>query len=387
MKKQVAKIRDKRYPGCWYVPSTDTRGSEDRIYYCRYKRDGKTRDAKHGRKSEGKTWTTCSTFRAYLIAGKKTSNQEKRQEKKAATVNHLSNIWEIFKAAKGRNGIIHSEQTSFSTTFIRYKKYIIPAFGADKDLSTITPEDLDKFQLSISTPTPEDLDKFQITTARMAQTVKHIIRLTKQLCAIAGNEVKHQLPTVKNQVTEDLTSSELASLKKVLASYPNRILADMLSLIMATGIRRGEALRLQVKHLDMKRGIIQLVDRKSSGKDMDTSIPMSSMAKTILKRRIKENMRLKGANDYIFPGNNGSKRFDSKRARSIMNEAGIPKSFRPCHGLRHYYATSLVDSDVPIHVVSRLLGHASISTTERYFVARQSALQEAVEVIAKQMEV
>lgn len=94
-------------------------------------------------------------------------------------------------------------------------------------------------------------------------------------------------------------------------------------------------------------------------------------------------MALPGSNDYIFPGRLGGKRAKVRGTRKIMDQAGIPKSFRPCHGLRHWYATALVDAGQPIHVVSRLLGHSTIAMTERYYVARESALQAAVEVISE----
>jgi integrase/recombinase XerD len=46
-------------------------------------------------------------------------------------------------------------------------------------------------------------------------------------------------------------------------------------------------------------------------------------------------------------------------------KAGIQKRVHP-HGLRHSYASYLMDNGVPIHHIRRMLGHSSIAVTERY---------------------
>jgi len=45
--------------------------------------------------------------------------------------------------------------------------------------------------------------------------------------------------------------------------------------------------------------------------------------------------------------------------RKIKQLAGLPDDFRVLHGLRHHFASSLVSAGVPLHVVQRLLNHAS----------------------------
>lgn len=55
----------------------------------------------------------------------------------------------------------------------------------------------------------------------------------------------------------------------------------------------------------------------------------------------------------------------------LAKKAGIPK-FGP-HALRHYHATELARCGVPIYVISKLLGHSSIRTTEKIYVHFQDA--------------
>jgi integrase len=46
--------------------------------------------------------------------------------------------------------------------------------------------------------------------------------------------------------------------------------------------------------------------------------------------------------------------------------AGIPARLAHPHVLRAFYATTLAGEGVPVHVIARRLGHASIETTNRY---------------------
>lgn len=48
------------------------------------------------------------------------------------------------------------------------------------------------------------------------------------------------------------------------------------------------------------------------------------------------------------------------------------------HSVRHYFATALVDAGVPVPVVQRAVGHANLSTTQRYVHVRERALEAAI---------
>jgi len=61
--------------------------------------------------------------------------------------------------------------------------------------------------------------------------------------------------------------------------------------------------------------------------------------------------------------------------------AGIPERLCHPHALRSYWATSLLESGVPVHVVQDGLGHADLRTTGRYAVVRQEHTEERVDVL------
>ena len=62
----------------------------------------------------------------------------------------------------------------------------------------------------------------------------------------------------------------------------------------------------------------------------------------------------------------------------IKTAAGLPKDFRPLHGLRHFYASMLASSgDVDMYTLQKLLTHKDPTMTQRYAHLRDEALHKA----------
>ena len=85
---------------------------------------------------------------------------------------------------------------------------------------------------------------------------------------------------------------------------------------------------------------------------------------------------------YVFPGKDGGQRKDYKRiAQRVRDNAGLPKTFRPIHGLRHTYASLLASSGkVDLYTLQKLLTHESPQMTQRYAHLADEALQRAARV-------
>ncbi len=85
---------------------------------------------------------------------------------------------------------------------------------------------------------------------------------------------------------------------------------------------------------------------------------------------------------YVFPGEGGGQRVSVQKAsRRIRERAGLPKNFRPLHGLRHTYASMLASSGkVDIYTLQKLMTHKTPVMTQRYAHLRDDALRQAADL-------
>jgi integrase len=177
------------------------------------------------------------------------------------------------------------------------------------------------------------------------------------------------MPNVDNKVTEDLTPDQLQRLLEAIDVDENRTIASMMKMALATGMRRGELFRLKWNDIDLHRGFIRITESKG-GKAQE--IPLNDATKHLLEGVAK-------TSEYVFPGENGGQRVSVQKAsRRIRERAGLPKTFRPMHGLRHVFASQLASSgQVDLYVLQRLLTHKSPVMTQRYAHLRDATMKAA----------
>ena len=93
---------------------------------------------------------------------------------------------------------------------------------------------------------------------------------------------------------------------------------------------------------------------------------------------------------YVWPGKNGGPREDFRAmGRRLRDKAGLPKDWRPCHMLRHTYASMLASSGVNIYELQKLLTHGSSAMTQRYAHLSNDSLKRAAataDIIIKSIE-
>ena len=130
-------------------------------------------------------------------------------------------------------------------------------------------------------------------------------------------------------------------------------------------------LRLKWADVDFDRDFIVLRERKG-GADENLTIPMSSTVRNILLSLPR------GESELVFANESGMERAQLYHVvNRIKKKAGLPKSFRGFHGLRHAYASMLVSNGTPLYVVQQLLGHRDIRMTSRYSHLADDTLRSA----------
>jgi len=131
-------------------------------------------------------------------------------------------------------------------------------------------------------------------------------------------------------------------------------------LLILTGARLREILKLEWQHVDLERGLLLLPDSKTGAK----SIILNAPALAVL-------VGLKHAGTHVIAGQSAGTKDEKPRAdlnrpwRSIAKRAGLA-SLR-IHDLRHTHASFGASAgDLGLPIIGKLLGHARASTTQKY---------------------
>jgi len=351
-----------KYPGVYFRLSRRLGGpGKEKVYYVVYKVEGRTMEEKVGRQYQGKmTPAKAANIRGQLIEGRRKSRREKRvlAKQKRWTIDEL---WQAYE--EGRSG-----GHSFLSDKHRYKKYISDSIG-DKEPSRLNILDIERIRVSMKKEN------------KAPQTQKHVLALIKRIANYGVNQgfcnnipFRIKMPLVDNKVTEDLSPEELTRLLESIEVDHNRTAATMMKLALFTGMRRGEMFKLQWADVNFHRSFI-LIRHPKGGKSQE--IPLNKESEKLLSQWSKTK-----SSPYIFPGKGGKLRVTiGPAARRIRERAGLPKGFRPLHGLRHVYASMLASSgQVDMYTLQKLLTHKSPVMTQRYAHLRDETLRRAADL-------
>lgn len=142
----------------------------------------------------------------------------------------------------------------------------------------------------------------------------------------------------------------------------------MLELLYATGIRVSELISLNVDSVNSQLNIIRCV---GSGMK-ERIIPFGRMAAAAINDYLQygrpELLRHSADEPALFLNQLGKRMTRQgfwKMVKKYAKEAGISGEITP-HTLRHSFAAHLLENGADLRAVQELLGHADISTTQRY---------------------
>ena len=130
----------------------------------------------------------------------------------------------------------------------------------------------------------------------------------------------------------------------------------IIGLGLGFGLRVSEVINLKLEDIDSKRMIINIINSKGK---KDRIIPLSEEFLKILRLYFKQ-FRPK---EFLLNGQNSLQYTPSSCNKIVKNLFGEKYHF---HILRHSFATHLLESGVDIEIISKLLGHNSVNTTQIY---------------------
>ena len=138
----------------------------------------------------------------------------------------------------------------------------------------------------------------------------------------------------------------------------------ILELLYSSGLRVGEVAGLNVEDINTREGLVKV---KGKGRK-ERIVPVGSKAVDAIKSYMVEKILLKKKNKALFLNRTGSPLSERGIRRIVVKYArlvGVSGQIGP-HTLRHTFASHLLQAGADLRVIQELLGHASLSTTQKY---------------------
>ena len=219
------------------------------------------------------------------------------------------------------------------------------------------------------------------TINRNMALVKHLFHLAERWEIIDRAPTKNISPLADNGARERfLTLAELERLMDALRQCQSPIVPDIIRLLILTGARRSEVTQLPWGELDLEKGIWTLPAARNKSKKQKV-LPLSDAAIALLTAR-KGN-----SSPYVFPNPTTGKPLISIHDtwNRIRVQADLPDL--RIHDLRHSFASFLINAGHSLYEVQKLLGHSSITMTQRYAHLEQTTLKTATQTIEKLLHI
>jgi integrase len=249
-------------------------------------------------------------------------------------------------------------------------QYIRPAIGATK-IKAVQFEDVTRLHRAIT-------KRGTTTTAnRVLSTVSRMFALAVKWRYRADNPCKGIARNKENSRERYLTETEGARLLRALDAERDQVNADLLRLALLTGARRGEIIAMRWQDVDLTEGRWTKPHTKAGEKQ---HVPLNPQACAVLAARYAKEPAIEQ------PFLRGRKLATAERAVArcwgrVCTAAKL-EGMR-VHDLRHSFASTLANRGVDLYVLSKLLGHKKVSTTQRYAHLLDATLRAASEAAGR----
>jgi len=147
----------------------------------------------------------------------------------------------------------------------------------------------------------------------------------------------------------------------------------ILELLYSSGLRVSELVGLNISQLDLDLGLVRVMGKGRK----ERIVPVGKKACEALKDYLKERGKINGE-DPLFINKMGQRLSSRSVGRLVKRYSLISGIFRKVtpHSLRHSFATHLLDGGADIREIQEMLGHSSLSTTQRYIHISLGKLME-----------
>lgn len=290
------------------------------------------------------------------------------------------NIWDYFEEfidymAVEKNASDHTK-ANYKSDFKIFSNFLVTN-GIKPELETITTREIRKYLIYLK----NEKEYQNETIRRKINSLRSFFNfLIEQEYLIKNPMLPIKAPKKEQKIPIYLSDKEIEKLIKATMRHGGgNALRDkcFIKTLAYTGMRRQEALKLDWEDIDFNLNVIKI--RFGKGKK-ERIVPMPQSLSTDLWAYLQTRLPL--SNQAVFLSNAGN-RLTPSPAQNIFNKykkkAGLEGKGYTIHKLRHSYASLLIQSDVDLLSVQKLLGHSDLNSTKVYTHVNMDYLKEQVD--------
>ena len=220
------------------------------------------------------------------------------------------------------------------------------------------------------------------STARKLACLRSFFRFLCRRCVLEVNPARLvATPKQGKPLARHLTVDEVDHLLSAVGTADARGRRDraIFELVYAAGLRIAELTGLDRDDVDLGEGLVRVRGKGNK----ERIVPMGSRAVAALRASLERRGDAQGrgpaprpasrrggglAPQALFLNGRGGRltpRAIQQALVRYLTAAGLGRKVTP-HGLRHSFATHLLDAGADLRAIQELLGHARLSTTQRY---------------------
>jgi integrase/recombinase XerC len=220
------------------------------------------------------------------------------------------------------------------------------------------------------------------TVARKLSAIRSFFKFLEKRGIISENPAEHVMtPKQDKTIPVYLSVDEMFRLldsiqTDTVLDLRNRAIFETL---YSCGIRVSELTQMNLADVDFEAAVIRVLGKGNQQR----IIPVGQKALTAIKAyraRLQKQIKLEVATTGPLFLNRFNKRLSSRSVARILKQlvtaVGLLTPVSP-HALRHTFATHMLDAGADLRAVQELLGHKSLSTTQKYTHVSIDHLMEA----------
>jgi len=263
------------------------------------------------------------------------------------------------------------ERNLSEQTVDAYLRDLLQFYDFFRSVGEVTPEDnwLKNIDLLVLRQYLAQLHKScsRTSIARKISTLKGFFRFlvregvleTSPVDGLSTPRREQYLPKVLSAEQVGILLDQPVTGRKIL------VLRDLalFELVYSCGLRVGEVTHLNVGSVDLELQQVRVLGKGNK----ERFVPIGRQACSALKKYLAERENV-AIDDPLFLNHRGRRltaRSVQRNLKARLLELNLPTDITP-HALRHSFATHLLDAGADLRFIQELLGHASLSTTQRY---------------------